>query len=505
MARLAHMNRRILILLLVTAGVVGSLAFYRMQAPNDGVNKALLDPSGAHSNQAPMSGPQANFLNQYSHALEALAKKVEPAVVEIHVTSKVSSSSNPMQQFFGQFFGQEPQRMPPQVEYGVGSGVIVSPNGYIVTNNHVVKGATNVRVLTTTGRSYAGKVVGADPLTDLAVVKINANDLPNLPWGDSGQLQPGQLVMAVGNPFEFQFSVTTGIVSGLGRPRLSSNLRSLGDYIQTDTPINPGNSGGPLVDVRGRVVGINTAIYTPSGAFAGIGFAIPSQIAEKVSEDLIKFGKVSHGYLGVMIEPISASEMKFFNLTSANGALVSDVEANSEAAKIGLKVGDVIVAANGLPIKGPGQLQEMTSLSAPGTHVTLKVMRDGKPMVFHAVLTTAPKQNEQVVSNQATATQGFHLGVTVGNLTPNVRQQLHLPENVHGAVIHSVEPGSAAANSQVLGPGVVIESINRHPVDSADQLSQLLRGLPADQPILVRFYVDGSSGFTVVHPLESVH
>jgi serine protease Do len=209
--------------------------------------------------------------------------------------------------------------------------------------------------------------------------------------------------------------------------------------------------------------------------------------------------------LGVMIEPISASEMKFFNLTSARGALVSDVEANSEAAKIGLKVGDVIVAANGVPIKGPGQLQEMTSLSAPGTHVTLKVMRNGKPMVFHAVLTTAPKQNEQVVSNHAAATQGFHLGVTVGNLTPDVRQQLHLPDNVHGAVIHSVEPGSAAANSQVLGPGVVIESINRHPVDSADQLSQLLRGLPADQPILVRFYVDGSSGFTVVHPLESVH
>ncbi|MGH9535601.1 MAG: Do family serine endopeptidase [Terriglobales bacterium] len=503
MARLAHVNRRILILVLVAAGVVGSLAFYRIHTP-PAENQALLDRAGAYSNQAPLNGPQISVLTQYSDALVALAKRVEPAVVEIHVTSKVSASPNPMQQFFGQFFGQFPQQMQPHVEYGIGSGVIISPNGYIVTNNHVVKGAQNVRVSTTNGTSYTGKVVGTDPLTDLAVVKINATDLPNLPWGDSTRLQPGQLVMAVGNPFEFQFSVTTGVVSALGRQRLSSNQRALGDYIQTDTPINPGNSGGPLVDVRGRVVGINTAIYTPSGAFAGIGFAIPSQIAKKVAEDLIKFGKVSHGYLGVMIEQISPSEMRFFDLSSANGALVGQVEPDSAASHAGLKTGDVIVAINGTPVKTPSDLQQTTSLSPPGTHFTLKVLRNGKPLIFHVVLTSAPKQNQQQVSNQPPATGGFHLGVTVGDLTPDVRQQLQLPDSVHGAVVHTVQPGSAAEDAG-LAPGVVIESVNRKPVDSASQLSQVLHSLPPDQAILLRVYADQTSGFRVVHPMQSVH
>lgn len=504
MARVAHINHRVLILALVAAGVVGSLAFYRLRAPAP-ANQALLDPHGAYSNQQPLSGPRINLLQQYSRALISLADKVKPAVVEIHVTAKVSGEQTPMQQFFGQFFGQYPGRMPPQVEQGIGSGVVISPNGYIVTNNHVVKDATNVSVSTTDGKSFPGKVVGTDPLTDLAVVKINANDLPNLPWGDSTQLQPGQLVMAVGNPFEFQFSVTTGIVSGLGRPRLNlRNNRSLGDYIQTDTPINPGNSGGPLVNVRGQVIGINTAIYTPSGAFAGIGFAIPSQIAQKVAEDLIKFGKVSHGYLGVLIGPISPSETKFFNLPNTEGALVSEVEPGSEAAKIGLKVGDVIVAANGVKIKDPGELQQMTSLSSPGTQFALKVLRDGKPMNFHATLTAAPKTSQQVVSNQPASTEGFHLGVTVGDLTPDVRQQLQLPDTVHGAVIHSVQPGSAAQIAG-LAPGMVIESVNRKPVESGDDLSSALHGLPPQQPVLLRIYFDHQHQFIVVQPAESVH
>lgn len=503
MARVARINRSVIILIVVAACAVGSLAFYRTRTPG-AANKALLNPHGAYSNQAPLSGPQFSLLRQYSSALIALANKVKPAVVEIHVTSKVSGDQTPMEQFFGQFFGQMPGRMPPQIERGIGSGVIISPNGYIVTNNHVVKGATDVRVTTTDGKSFPGQVVGTDPLTDLAVVKINANNLPNLPWGDSSRLQPGQLVMAVGNPFEFQFSVTTGIVSGLGRPRLSRNNRSLGDYIQTDTPINPGNSGGPLVNVRGEVVGINTAIFTPSGAFAGIGFAIPSEIARKVSEDLIKFGKVSHGYLGVLIGPVSPSETKFFDLPNDQGALVSQVEPDSEASKIGLKVGDVIVGANGVKVKDPGQLQDMTSLSAPGTKFTLKVLRDGHPMTFHATLTAAPKQNQQVVSNQPENTHGFHLGITVGDLAPDVRQQLQLPDGVQGAVIHSVQPGSAADIAGLV-PGEVIESVDRRPVTSASQLHQALQNLPADQDILLRVYGPGGNIFIVVHPTTSVH
>jgi serine protease Do len=235
--------------------------------------------------------------------METLAARVTPAIVNVTVTSRTSPTCRwrrqDMQQFFGpgQFSTAVPQRQQPRIEHGLGTGVIISPDGYIVTNNHVVDGATDVRVIMSDRRILPAKVVGADPLTDLAVIKIEGHDLPNVPWGDSTKLHPGQTVLAFGNPFGFRFTVTRGIVSALNRPNPSSDdARKPGQFIQTDAAINPGNSGGPLVNAHGEVVGINTFLISLSGSFSGMGFAIPTQIVRPTVEKLIQFGKVTHGY-----------------------------------------------------------------------------------------------------------------------------------------------------------------------------------------------------------------
>ena len=503
-------RRRIVILVLVAAGVVGSLAFYRTHAAAGNLSW-FAAPAATAPHQAPLPGSDVEALASYDQAMEALAAHIKPAVVEIHVTARASSENTPMEQFFGQFFGQMPRA--PRIEHGVGSGVIISPNGYIVTNNHVVEGATNLQVTMTNHEILSGKVVGTDKLTDLAVVKIEGSDLPTLPWGDSSQVRAGQSVLAVGNPFgqEFEFSVTHGIVSGVGRPQLSQNLRALGDFIQTDAAINPGNSGGPLVDAHGAIIGINSAIYTPSGAFAGIGFAIPSNIARKVTNDLIKNGKVEHGYLGIIIENVTPENMRFFNLKQARGALVNEVDPGTPAAKAGLKAGDVITAINGQQINDSGQLQETTSLSPPGTNVTLSVMRNGQPMTVHATLEAEPAQGPASSQPQQTTTTGFHLGIRVQPLSPDVRQQENVPAGIEGAVIAGVQQGGPADNAG-LAPGMVITEVNHQPVHNPDQLQAALEKLPPNQPVLMRIWFPGSGGFgnggsrfIVVQPNQAVH
>src|SRR5437764_13531648 len=265
-----------------------------------------------------------------------------------------NDGSNDMQQSnpFGQFFGFP--NMPnqrPRIEHGLGSGVIISPDGYIVTNNHVVEGAVNINVTLGDRRVLPAKLVGADPLTDLAVVKVDATDLPSIPWGDSTKLRPGQSVLAFGNPFGFRFTVTRGIVSALNRPNPdATNRRKPGEFIQTDAAINPGNSGGPLVNARGEVVGINTFLISDNGSFSGMGFAIPSQIVKPTVDALIAHGKVVHGYMGIGITDVTPENSKFFDLSKSAGALVSQVEPDSPAAKAGLKTGDVITGLDGKPV-----------------------------------------------------------------------------------------------------------------------------------------------------------
>ena len=282
-----------------------------------------------------------------------------------------------MQQFFGPMFGQQMQQ--PQIEHGIGSGVIISPDGYIVTNNHVVQGATDIRVTLNDRRILPAKLVGTDPLTDLAVIKIEGSNFPNVPWGDSTQLHPGQTVLAFGNPYGFRFTVTRGIVSALNRPNpYSGDARKPGEYIQTDAAINPGNSGGPLVNARGEVVGINTFLISNSGSFAGMGFAIPTQIVQPTTMALIKTGKVERAYMGVGISDVTPENAKFFDMKDANGAVVTEVTSDAPGAKAGLKVGDVITELNGQKITDAGQLQLKVQQEKPGSTINLAVVRDGK-------------------------------------------------------------------------------------------------------------------------------
>lgn len=510
-----NLNRRAMILVLIVAGVVGSMAFYRTHLAASAAS--LLGITTA--TQAPLDDQAVAALVALDQATEKVAQQVSPAVVKIQVTARVTpgqeeggdsdqgeggpggGQNDPFQQFFGPFLGQMPQQ--PHIEQGLGSGVIISPDGYIVTNNHVVAGATNISVLLSDQRQFPGKVVGTDKLTDLAVVKINATNLPNAPWGDSRTLQPGENVLAFGNPFGLGFTVTRGIISGLGRPRLSGNMRSPGDFIQTDAAINPGNSGGPLVNAHGEVIGINSAIYTPSGAFSGVGFAIPSEIAKPVIAALIAHGKVVRGYIGVIIGDLDPERAKFFNVpANTKGALVSQVDPNSPGGKAGLKVGDVVVSFNGQKITSANQLQLLTGGTAPNTTVTLGILRNGQSMNLKVTLGELPSGNERA-ANQPEGEQGggVKLGIAVTDLTPQIRSQLGLPETVQGVVIERVQPGGPAFNVG-LSRGDVIEEVNRHPVHNAQELRTELQKLPPNQDVLLLVYTGGGSSFIVIHPQQ---
>src|ERR1700676_4808668 len=347
-----------LIIPILTIAMVGSFVTYDFMKAMPAKAAAMAAPT-----TVPLDDNNVGALLSLDQAMETLAARVTPAIVNVTVTSRSRANvaegdlpdglqDSPFGQFFGQQFGQQfghqmrPQQ--PRVEHGLGSGVIISPDGYVVTNNHVVDGATDVRVTMTDRRILPAKVIGTDPLTDLAVIKVEGHDFPNAPWGDSTQLHPGQTVLAFGNPFGFRFTVTRGIVSALNRPNpFSDNARKPGEFIQTDAAINPGNSGGPLVDARGEVVGINTFLISSSGQFAGMGFAIPTQIVKPTVDALIRDGKVTHAYMGIGISDVPPENAKCFDVNDAHGAVVTQIEPDSPAGKAGLKVGDVITQLDG--------------------------------------------------------------------------------------------------------------------------------------------------------------
>src|ERR1700722_14978181 len=329
---------RRLIMPVLAIGLVGSFVTYDFVKAMGGRADAMASPT-----TTPLDNNSVGALLSPDQAMETLAARVTPAIVNVTVTSRekpnmAGGDADDMQQcgLFGRMCGQQMQPRQPRVEHGLGSGVIISPDGYIVTNNHVVDGATDVRVTMSDRRILPAKVIGTDPLTDLAVIKVEGHDFPNAPWGDSTQLHPGQTVLAFGNPFGFRFTVTRGIVSALNRPNPSTDdARKPGEFIQTDAAINPGNSGGPLVTARGEVIGINTFLISPSGSFSGMGFAIPTQIVRPTVEKLIKYGKVTHGYMGVGISDVTPDNSKFFNMSKAVGAVVTQVEPDSPGEKDG--------------------------------------------------------------------------------------------------------------------------------------------------------------------------
>jgi serine protease Do len=475
---------------------------------------ALLDqghhlfPQFALAQGKGLDGPDIDALERQNQAYERIAKAVTPAIVAIQSTQVIKIQQSPffLDPFFRQFFGDMfPQFNIPreQRQHALGSGVIVSPEGYIVTNNHVVAKATEIQVLLSDKRTFKGKVVGADPQTDVAVIKIEASGLPSAPFGDSDQLKVGDTVLAFGNPFGQWFTVTRGIVSALGRSGMG--IEGFENFIQTDAAINPGNSGGALVSVRGQVVGINTAILSGNsgpggeGGSVGIGFAIPSNMAKHVMEDLVKTGKVTRGYLGIEIRSLDEGLAKQFKVPDTAGALVEDVSAGSPAEKAGIKNGDVIRKINGQVVEDSGQLTAMTTNLNPGAEATLEILRDGQPMTIKVTLGERPT-NLSAQGGPGAVQEGVLRGITVQNLTPSIREQLGLPENVTGVVITQLDPNSPAAQ-QGLQSGDVIQSIKHQPVHSVTDFNRL--AAQAKGQTLLRIIRQGTGYYVVISPDEA--
>ncbi|HJX00826.1 MAG TPA: Do family serine endopeptidase [Terriglobales bacterium] len=475
--------------------------------------RELVKPTAARAavmSAAPAAGPlddnSVSALLSLDHAMETLAARVTPAIVNVTVTAKtkVDLSDEGMPQLpegmegFGQFFGR-PMQPQNRIEHGLGSGVIISPDGYIVTNNHVVNGATDIRVTLSDRRILSAKLVGADPLTDLAVIKVNGSNFASVPWGDSTKLKPGQTVLAFGNPFGFRFTVTRGIVSALNRPNPdSSDPRKPGQFIQTDAAINQGNSGGPLVDSRGEVVGINTFLISPSGSFSGMGFAIPTQIVKPTVDTLIQYGKVRHAYIGVGITDVTPENSKFFNMAKAEGALITEVEPDAPGAKAGLKVGDVITKVDGHEVTDAGQLQVEVGQKQPGTKLEVTVMREGKSITVPVTVEELSKAKAGDEESASAPEGKARWGIGLSDMTPDVRQQLQTPSDVHGAVVTRVQPGSPADNAG-LSTGDVIQQVNHQRVQSAADVKQALSKIRSGEDALVLVWSRGGSTFRVLH------
>jgi serine protease Do len=368
----------------------------------------------------------------------------------------------PFNQFFRQFFGDQPRR----TVRSLGSGFIVNADGYVVTNNHVVDGATEIKVTLADGRELAAKVLGRDPKTDLALLKIDATGLPLIALGDSTQLQVGEPVMAIGNPFGLEQTVTTGIVSATGRV---IGEGPYDDFIQTDASINPGNSGGPLINSKGQAVGINTALVSQSGGSVGIGFAIPINLAKPVLTQLATAGRVERGYLGVAVQRITPDLAKSFKLEGPQGALVASVAAGSPAMNAGVKRGDVIVEYDGHRIARSDALPRVVGETPVGKDVALVVVRDGKPVTLSVKVARLAETPERVVAESDTTAP---LGLTVQTLTPALARQFGLHESV-GVLVRGVEGASPAADAGVQ-PGDVIAEIDRQPVKSVDDLERAI-------------------------------
>jgi len=477
----------------------------------------------------PIDDNSVEALTALDRAMEAVASRVTPAVVNVAVTARNTGEDEAsngqdgqqggqmqgspfqglppgIQQFFfgGGGHGQmQPQQ--PQLQHGVGSGIIISPDGYIVTNNHVVDGATNIKVTLHDRRILTAKVIGVDKLNDLAVIKVNADNLPSIAWGDSTKLQPGQTVLAFGSPFGyFQFSVTRGIVSAVDRPNpYTDDPRKPGDFIQTDAAINPGNSGGALVNAHGELVGINTFIITNNGQFAGAGFAIPSQIVRASADQLIKNGKVEHGYLGISMNDVTPENAHFFNLQNAEGAIVAQVTAGSPASNGGLQQGDVITRVNNTDVVNGSTLQVAVSQMTPGTKIALGVIRNGKPETVN-ITVGEYHGNSEVAGNDSDENSGGSaktgkLGLSVANLTADARQQINAPEQLHGVVVESVRPASPADDAGIQ-PGDVILEVNRKPADSASSFADAVHQIPEGKSLLLLVWSKGNASYRTVRP-----
>ncbi len=454
------MNSSRLTLQMVVWGVLSSLLF-----PGLGL---------AGSQQVPAVNGQ-----DLQSQVKGTATKVIPAVVSIASTVMVRDQAFSDEALPFGLFKEPPSRR----QYGQGSGVIVSADGYIITNNHVVADAVDVEVILADRRQYKGKVVATDPKTDVAVVKIHASNLPIATWGDSNHLAVGDFVLAIGNPLGLSRTVTFGIVSAVGRADVG--VADFEDFIQTDAPINPGNSGGALVNIQGELIGINTAIASPTGGSVGVGFAIPSNMARAAMQSLIKTGRVVRGFLGASTQDVSPPLGKILRLPDVKGAIVTDVQSKGSAERAGLKRGDVVVRFDGRDIMDSGQLRNLVAQSPIGSKHRLDLIRDGKLYQAELAIQEAPRERTKKTQAASTASTVHPLaGVVFDDVTPPLARQMDLPVN-NGVVVTDIEEGSLAEASG-LQPGDVVLELNRQYVNSFANFQRLADPLkPTDLALLL--------------------
>ncbi len=413
-------------------------------------------------------------------AFSDVVRVISPLVVNISTSKTVMKKDSSSPHFFGAPLKDflEPFNMPKKwKEQNLGSGVLVSPDGYIITNNHVVEKADEIKVTLYNQQNYKGKIIGTDPKTDLAVIKIPAENLPAIKWGDSDALMVGEFVLAFGNPYGLGHTVTMGIVSALGRANVG--IADYEDFIQTDAAINPGNSGGPLVNIAGELIGINTAIFSRTGGYQGIGFAIPSNMARSVMTQLIRKGKVTRGWLGVTIQNLTTELAGEFGLEKSAGALVTDIFRGSPAEEAHLKRGDIILEVDGREIRNVGALRNIVAQSKVGSRIKLKVLRDGKSLLLNVTIAEFPQDIASLAPDEEDVSQGEEdmlAGFRVMELTREIAKQLGLSKNEKGVVIVNVEPYSAAEDAG-LRKGDVIQEINKKRVRGLDDFNRIVPGI----------------------------
>jgi serine protease Do len=482
-------NKIVVILAVLLFGfLLGGISFY-----------FLGEVTGQHREYATLAPPNVpKQIIETSRAFSDIARAVSPAVVNISTTKVVRRDAPPFSDdpFFDFFNPFKDFKMPRKWrEQSLGSGVIVSPDGIIVTNNHVIEQADEIRVTLYDKRSFNARIIGADPKTDVAVVKIDAKDLPTIRWGDSDKLQVGEFVLAIGNPFGLSHTVTMGIISAVGRANVG--IADYEDFIQTDAAINPGNSGGPLVNVRGELIGINTAIFSKSGGYQGIGFAVPSNMARLVIDQLEQRGRVTRGWLGVTIQELTPDLAAKFGLGSSNGALVGDVAKASPAETAGIRRGDIILEFNGRNVSDVGGLRNMVAQSKVGAEVPVKILRGGKAYSVSVIIAELPKDAAETAPGNPPEDQGGGslTGLSVMDLTKEISRQLGLSRDEKGVVIVRVEPGSAAEDAG-LRKGDVIQEINRKKIERIDQYNKSAAGIRQGDTVLLfidrggkKFYV----------------
>ncbi len=430
------------------------------------------------------SGPMDVF--QFNRHLIAIADKVKPTVVNISITKTVSEQhpffNSPFfddpffRRFFGERFREERRRPPERRQQGMGSGVIISADGYILTNNHVVAAGNTIQVVLGDQRTFEAALIGTDPETDLAIVKIDADELPFLSWGDSGNLRVGEMVIAVGNPFGLTQTVTMGIISAVGRANVG--IVDYEDFLQTDAAINPGNSGGALVNLQGDLIGINTAIFSRSGGYMGIGFAIPSNMARTVARSLKAHGTVVRGWLGVSIQDLSPDLAKQFDAPDAKGALVTDVVEKSPARDGRLRRGDILREYDGRPVDNSTKLRTAVADTAPGTRVAVGIFREGRAQTLSVVIGPRPKDRPGSAAGDTVGERHALSGLTVESVSPGRAAE------ATGVRVAKVDPDSRAARAGLRKDDHILE-INRIKIRNVEDFDRVTGQLAEDESVLL--------------------